>query len=189
MQPFSGDFRRGIATEILALSVQNLDQQLTNQYRHVLDKASNPPDLTALSAKLLSMPVDTDQRAAIFFDLLQSLFAGAHGESLLEVIEKKGLATRSPEWFGLYLDLLLTCGFARKVIVDALQQVEKQPKLAWIKVVWRRLPAAWAAMGITGFVWSEDDGAKDFLNKINVRGQQRLRTFIDDKDIRSETQN
>ena len=188
MQPFSGDFRRGIVSEILALSAQDLDQ-LTKQNSHVLEKVVDPQNLTELSARLLSMPVDTEQRAAVFFDLLQSLFAGARGEFLLEVIEKKELAKRSPEWFGLYLDTLLACGFARKVIVDALQQVEKHPKQAWIKVVWRRLPAAWTALGITGFTWSEDDGAKEFLNKINVRGQQLLRTFIDDTAMRTEGRN
>ena len=186
MQPFTGDFRRGFVTEILALSTQGVER-LTSPHDQKLKKSSVDPSLelsSELSAQLLAMPVDTELRSALFFDLMQSLAASSPGVSLLEVIEEKGLCGRSPEWFGLYLDALLRSGFARKVIVEALLQVEKQPKLAWIRVVWRRLPLAWAALGLTGFTWTEDDGAKDFLNKINVRGQQLLRTFIDNKDMR-----
>jgi hypothetical protein len=188
MLPFSGDFRRGFVTEILLLAKEPF-ATLTTPPTHKNQKKSSEEHPTLeltreFSEKLLSMPVDTEQRSALFFDLMQSLVATSPGTSLLDVIELKGLKDRSPEWLGLYLDALLRSGFARKVIVEALLQIEKQPKLSWIRVAWRRLPAAWAAMGVTGFTWSEDDGAKDFLNKINVRGQQLLRTFIDDKDIR-----
>jgi hypothetical protein len=188
MQAFSGDFRRGFVTEILAFANHNIES-LTTAESHG-DQQSDPIESfrTELSsdllAKLLAMPVDTDQQSALFFDLVQSFAASSLGESLLEIIEKKNLKARGPEWFGLYLDALLRSGFARKVIVEALLQVEKKPYLAWIRVVWRRLPAAWDAMGVTGFLWSEDDGAKEFLNKVNVRGQQLLRTFIDDKKMR-----
>ncbi len=188
IQPFSGDFRRGLVTEILLLANESFASLTTPQTQEFQKQSAQEHatlELTReLSEKLLSMPVDTDQRSALFFDLMQSLSASSPGTSLLEIIEIKGLKDRSPEWLGLYLDALLRLGFARKVIVEALLQIEKQPKLSWIRVAWRRLPAAWAAMGVTGFTWSEDDGAKDFLNKINVRGQQLLRTFIDDNDMR-----
>jgi hypothetical protein len=177
MEPFNGDFRRGFITEILALSTRE-PGALVEHKKFLREEASESELSPALAAKLISMPIDSSEQEALFFDLFQSLLAGGSAGILLDVIEKKGLSFRSPEWFGLYLDGLLSCGFARKVIADGLLQVEKQPKLAWIRVVWRRLPEAWEALGVTGFSWSEDDGAKDFLNKINVRGQQLPRTFI-----------
>jgi hypothetical protein len=188
MQPFSGDFRHGFVTEILAFASQAVEALTTPQdlksQKQDASKTLSADFSANLSEKLLAMPIDTEQLNALFFDLMQSLAASSSGTSLIEIIEKKGLKDSSPQWHGLYLDVLLRCGFARKVIVEGLVQVEKQPKLTWIRVVWRRLPPAWAAMGVTGFTWSEDDGAKDFLDKINVRGQQLLRTFIDDNYMR-----
>lgn len=172
LQPFSGDFRKGVMTEILQISdnIPNLAADAT--------PGESKGELPAgLLKRLIAMPVDTAEHSRVFFELMQGLFAAAPDATLLRLIERKSLQYRDTFWFGLYLDALLRCGYGRKIIAESVIVSEKHPTLSWLRVIWRRLPLAWDLMGVEGFMWSEDDGVRDFLEKISRRGRQRLKSY------------
>lgn len=171
-QPFSGDLRKGVITEILRIS-----DSITTQTQ-MKSSGNSAGDISpALMARLLALTVESEESSKDFFELLQGIFAGGASDQLIELIEKKSLKYRDAFWFGFYLNALLQCGYGRKIVAESVIVSERHPTLSWLRVIWRRLPLAWDLMGIVGFQWAEDDGVWDFLEKISRRGRQRLKSY------------
>lgn len=179
-KPFSGDFRKGVTTEILRIADRLTRQTSLDEKDLVLETRGNMRDRIpdAMMRRLLSQPLETPGEIQLFFDLLQGISAGRGGDDLLSLMEKRDLRRSSPAWFGFYLDTLLNCGFARKALAESVLLANQHQGLTWIRVIWHRLPQIWDQLGTEGFLWSEEDGTKEFVAQIKKRPKPLLKQFL-----------
>jgi hypothetical protein len=180
-RPFSGDIRKGVSTEILRLA-----DLMARSGLHVppdqaglfqIHETSGPMPVKLIQA-LQRLPLTSDAEKQLCFDLLQGLTGGSGSEECLQLMEQRGLSRHAPAWFGFYLDSLVFCGFARKALAEAVLVSERQQSLAWIRVIWQRLPAVWAQLGAAGFSWREEDGTKEFAAQIKKRPKPLLSHYL-----------
>lgn len=177
-QPFSGDFRKGIMTEMLSLAEREWIHPSINS-----ERSEGPSVPLRLLSALRSLPHETPADEVQLFEVLQGLFPGGGNDQVLHLLHEKSLTRKSPAWFGFYLDSLMSCGYARKVVAESVLMTlkwstDRPLPLEWVRVIWQRLPRAWHELGSSGFSWSEEDGTRMFVQLMNKRPRLQVKHFL-----------